>query len=423
MQRIGITFIRMFAFAMAGSSYLGPIRNDILLNAKECSTNWDSLAKAYKTLSTLKFGLSWVVTIVTSVIGYFSLSKLMVSYDGSSSIWIAFSVFQLTTLFSFIFHRYSVMLHGMNYVALAARCEMIIGLLSVVIGYCCLFLSGGIVALVIGMQVVQLIKFLVLRIMLRKIESGKVASFGVWGWNREVFLWAWEPTWKGIVIAFTDMGVLQISGVVITGFLIPSEVASYLLTMNLTQMVVQVSAVPFNSITPRLAQMISVSDTTNLRVLFLKRVKISILLMGIGLGLLFSVGPWVLQMIDSNASLMPRNLLIIITILTLHRWFINFSGTICSLANNIVYINLEIVSFFVSISLIYYTINHFSIFSLLLSVYLPKILIMNILPGIKGSAYLKLLPLNYLSNIYLFIFISLALSLLLIFFTPKTFSI
>jgi hypothetical protein len=307
----------------------------------------------------------------------------------------------------------------MNYVALAARSEMIIGLLSVVVGYCCLFFSGGIVALVLGMQVVQLIKFLVFRLMLRKIQSGKVASFGVWGWNREVIRWAWEPTWKGIVIAFTDMGVIQISGVVITGILIPSEVASYLLTMNLTQMVVQVSAVPFNSITPRLAQMISVSDTSNLRVLFLKRVKISILLMGIGLGFLFSVGPWVLQIIDSNASLMSRNLLIILTILTLHRWFINFSGTICSLANNIVFIGLEILSFIVSVSLIYYTINHFSIFSLLLSVFLPKILIMNILPGIKGAAYLKLLPINYLSNIYIYIFISMILSLLLITLSPK----
>ena len=138
MQRIGITFVRMFSFAMAGSSYLGPIRQDNLSNSKESSTNWDSLAKAYKTLSTLKFGLSWIVTLVTSIIGYIALNNLMVSYESSSHIWIAFSIFQLSTLVSFIFHRYSVLLRGMNYVALAARNEMIISLLSVVVGYCCI---------------------------------------------------------------------------------------------------------------------------------------------------------------------------------------------------------------------------------------------------------------------------------------------
>jgi len=404
--RIGLSFSRMFSFAMGGASDLGPIRRNRVAKS-EGNPNWEVFEQAYGTLGSLNAVLGFVNVFIAASMGWFGLSNLLDGYAGSATIWFAFAIMQASSLVTFIFQRFSVALNGMNYIALVARWGMIFGLLSVFLGSITLLLGGGIIALVCVMQTLVICDVLRSYFLLHYVESGRVARFTAWGFDGRVFKWAWEPSWKGVIIAFTDLGVVQLSGIIAARVFSAGELASYLLTLRLVQTVAQLSSVPVHSITPKLARLIASDNCPEMRQVFLSRVRMSLILMGVGLGFLLALGPLLLGLIGSNVVLIPRDILLVLAGLTLHRWFCNFSGTPCSIANNIVYIGREAMAGLIAILLIFLWPTDFDILSLLLVAYLPKILILNVAPGVIGASYLRMRAPSYLAQLYAYTSLSL----------------
>ena len=115
-MRLGLTFSRMFAFAMGGASNLASIKGR-REQENEGQPNWEAFGRAYGTIGSLNLGIGWVNVLIAVGMGLYGLSNILEGYDGVGRIWTAFGLMQLIALLGFIFQRYSIALQGMNYVA------------------------------------------------------------------------------------------------------------------------------------------------------------------------------------------------------------------------------------------------------------------------------------------------------------------
>ena len=252
-QRLRVTFARMFAFAMGGSSNLAPIEGK-RAKENEGKPNWVIFERAFGTIGSINLGIGWFNVLIAMVMGWFGLSNLLIGYETKGVIWLSFALMQGSSLLNFIFQRYQVALQGMNYVALSNRWGIIFSLISIAAGSMTLWLNGGMVTLVLVMQFFSVVGVFVNRILLNTVEEGRVMRFRQYGFDREVFGWAWEPTWKGMLVAFSGNGVVQVASILASGRFPVSEVSSYLFTTRMLQTFQVVSFAPFGAVIPLMSR-------------------------------------------------------------------------------------------------------------------------------------------------------------------------
>ena len=418
-QRLGLSFSRMFAFAMGGSSNLAPIKEK-RTQENQGKPNWLVFERAYGTIGIINLGVGWLNVLIACAMGWFGLSNLLEGYEAKGVIWLAFALMQLTSLLGFIYQRYAVALRGMNYIALVNRWNIAFSLISLAAGILTLWLGGGMIMLVIVMQSFVLIGVLRSRFLLKQVEGGRVSRFKAYAFDSEVFKWGWEPTWKGMLTSFADLGVVQLGGIAFARVGSASDVASYLLSIRLAQTVVQISGAPFNSLQPLFGRLLASGETEKLRKLYFQRAAYSLLLMGLGLSVIILTGDWLLQIIGSQVGLISQTNLLLLGALILHKWFINYQGAICGAANNILMIRSSIISLMITLALLF-LMPTYGITFYLLACWLPRIIIFNVRPGMLGAHLLNLTPLKFNLRIYMYALISCA-SLLLSYLITRQFS-
>lgn len=313
-QRLGGTFSRMFAFAMGGLSNLSPIKSK---RAKENDgkPNWKAFERAYGTIGSLNLGIGWINTLVAFGMGWFGLNNILSGYEAKGSIWLAFGLLQFSSLLSFSFQRYLIALQGMNYIALTNRWNILFSLVSVLFGFITLWCGGGIIALVIVMQFFVVIGVFRNRFLLHKVEDGRVIHFKQYGFDREVFRWAWEPTWKGMLVAFSGNGVMQITAVLASGRLPVGELSNYLFTIRIWQTIQLVSFAPFGTVTPLMSRYLANSEYSLLRQLVFQRSLLTLGCLFTGLLGLSLFGNYALGFLDTNIKFLTGSSMLALVVL------------------------------------------------------------------------------------------------------------
>ena len=77
--RLSLTFTRMLAFAMGGASNLAPITGKTE-RVKNGQPNWYAFERAYGTVSSLNFGISWLNVLLALAFGWYAFRNLLVDY-------------------------------------------------------------------------------------------------------------------------------------------------------------------------------------------------------------------------------------------------------------------------------------------------------------------------------------------------------
>ena len=416
-SRLGLSYTRMFSYAMGGASNLSPIRGK-RSKAEEGGPNWAVFERAYGTIGSLNLFTSLANVSLAFLMGWFALDGMLSGHPESSAVWIAFSIIQFGAFVNFVFMRYSLALKGMNFVALTGRWNSIFSLLSVFAASAVLWMDFGMVVLASVMQGFTLLGILRSRFILKHVEQGRVLGFKPYGFDREVFAWSWEPTWRGMISHFANLSVIQIGSVVYARAGSPAEIASYLLTLRVVQIVVQISGAPFNSVQPLMARLMSAGDSVALRRLYLERVFYSLVLLGLGLGAAAVVGNPLLGLIGSEVSLLSRGEYFVLSVLVLHQWYINYSASIAGIGNNYIMFWNGVASSVVSITIFYFLPSTMTGLYVAMAAWLPRILILNIRPGIIGAKYLELSPVRYLSRLYGYVVFALILVLVGVLLMP-----
>ncbi|WP_309398970.1 hypothetical protein [Cerasicoccus maritimus] len=344
-MRLGLTFSRMLAFAMGGRTNLSSIKTAVPARMVTSSgPAWAAFARAYGMAGTLSLGVGLVNIFLALGMGWFALDNLLADYDGDSMVWLAFIVMQLSSLVIFSFQQFRVALIGMNYVPLVNRWSVVFGTFSCLAGAIALLCDSGLLWLVI---VVQL--FLVLEIVrdwriLRRVEGGRVASFRLFSLDREVFHWAWEPTYKGLLAFGSVYGSTQAVGILLTKSWDPALISAYFLTLRLVDTVVRFSIAPFVSVTPKLSTMMASGEHHNALAIARIRVAVGLSIMAVGFLCILIVVPPLLKFIGSKVTILQSEALAVITASILQYRYGNLIAGLAGVGNVILYWKEEFIS-------------------------------------------------------------------------------
>ena len=387
-QRLGLTFSRMFAFAMGGASNLAPIKG-ARKQENEGQPNWKAFERAYGTVGSLNFGIAWLNVLIALGMGWFGLNNLLDGYEAKATIWLSFAVMQATALIGFIYQRYSIALVGMNYVALSNRWDIIFSLLSVIAGSLTLYLSDNLLVLVGVMQSLSLLGLVRAWLLLRFVEEGRVARMKSYTFDREVFGWAWEPTWKGFVGQFGQMGSLQLTAIIYTAYGTKGEVASYLFALRMMQTISQIAQAPFSAVQPQMSRLRSLGQTGELRSLILERASFTLGLTLLGIltgGLLF---PFAMDFIESSISFVSTSAWFLLGALTLLMRFNVLCCAVSAIGNEMIYFWEMTAAAVISAGALLMLSNSWGVFTPILTSTIPLILILNFRPVFKARSILS----------------------------------
>ena len=378
----------MFAFAMGGASNLAPIKG-AREQENEGKPNWKAFERAYGTVGSLNFGIAWLNVLIALGMGWFGLNNLLDGYEAKATIWLSFAVMQATALVGFIYQRYSIALVGMNYIALSNRWDIIFSLLSVIAGSLTLYLSDNLLVLVGVMQSLSLLGLVRAWLLLRSVEEGRVARMKSYSFDREVFGWAWEPTWKGFVGQFGQMGSLQLTAIIYTAYGTKSEVASYLFALRMMQTISQIAQAPFSAVQPQMSRLRSLGQTGELRSLILERASFTLGLTLLGIlagGLLF---PFAMDFIESSISFVSTSAWFLFGALTLLMRFNILCCAVSAIGNEMIYFwEMALAACFSGLALMMVQ-NQINIYGPILTSMLPLVLILNFGPALRAKQILQ----------------------------------
>lgn len=387
-QRLGLTFSRMFAFAMGGASNLAPIKG-AREQENDGQPNWKAFERAYGTVGSLNFGIAWLNVLIALGMGWFGLNNLLDGYEAKATIWLSFAVMQATALVGFIYQRYSIALVGMNYVALSNRWNIIFSLLSVIAGSVTLYLSDNLLVLVGVMQSLSLLGLVRAWLLLRSVEEGRVARMKSYSFDREVFGWAWEPTWKGLIWNFAVFGNMQITGIIYTSFANPDEVGTMLFCLRIMQTINEIAQVPFMSKQPYFSRLMGAGDLENLYKVTERSIICSMCIASVGIILAGAMLPFFLVLVGSNICFLNLDTWLIFGYLSMLVRLLVWTCSISAIGNNVIFYWEALLSSCISISsllLCAYFQDQISPLTPILTSLLPFIIILNLKPFRRVSA-------------------------------------
>jgi hypothetical protein len=386
-QRLGMTFSRMFAFAMGGASDLSPIKGK-REQENGGQPNWEAFGRAYGTIGTLNLAIAGVNVLMAFGMGWFGLNNIIEGYEGKAVIWWAFALLQAVSFFGYIFQRYGIALTGMNYVALANRWNMVFSILSVFAGSLTLFFGGGMIALVLVMQAFAVLGILRSRYLLSAVEEGRVLKFRPYGFEKQILAWAWTPTWKGFIEQFGVQGSLRLTAIIYTSFASKQEVASFLFALANVQTITQIAQAPFSAVMPMMSKLMATGDMRSLHRIVRARTAIALGLLAagvIGFGVMI---PFALEFIESNIPYISLDAWFLLGGLTLLQRFNVLSCAVSAVGNEIIYYREAMIATVLGALTLLVLKNVWGVYTPILTSILPPLIIMNIGPLRKSAEIL-----------------------------------
>ncbi|GHC06839.1 hypothetical protein [Cerasicoccus arenae] len=383
-QRLNLTFTRMLAFAMGGATSLAPIEGK-RVQKNDGTANWPLFERAFGVIGVMTLVVSLVNVLVAYLMAWFGLGNILQGASDSHGLWIAFGILQATSFFQFTFLNYQIALQGMNHVAIVNRWSVVWGIFSTIAGSIAVYAGGGIIALVIVMQLTALIGTFWNRQMLHLVEGGRARFFRIFRFDQEVFHWSWGPTWKGLLGQFGMVGSVQLSGVLYSAYASKGELASYLFALRMIQTLTQMAQAPFIAVQPLMSRLRSMNDIEALRNIVLKRGGLSLLLLLLGIIAFGVVLSPILELIGSNMQFISRPAWFLLGLLVLVVRFDVFCTLVCAVGNEMVFYWDVAVAALVGLACLFIIQNQLGYYGPILASLLPNILILNWRPYRKAA--------------------------------------
>jgi O-antigen/teichoic acid export membrane protein len=295
-------------------------------------------------------------------------------------IWAAFGVTQLTSLLSFIYQRYSIALQGMNYIALSNRWQIIFTLVGILVGAVALTLGANMLILILVMRPLTLLGLLRNRFLLGHVEHGRVLTLKGYGFDREVFNWAWPPAWKGFIVQFSLIGSGQIASIIYTGIGTKADVASYLFAVRIMDVIDQIARAPVYSVGPLMSRLSAAGEVDALRKLVNQRMRIALSLLACVCLFAAVLMPVLLKLIGSNINFIPQSIWLMLGALLMLSRFNLLSMLIASVGNQVFFYWRSLLATGVgAVSLMYWG-EEAGLAGPILASYAPLIILLNFAP-------------------------------------------
>lgn len=373
--RISLTLSRMISMARGGASDLSPIKKAV--GGGDSSPNWEAIIRVFRCMGLLQLLVVFVSVSFASLIGYFTLSNLLTGDPDAQAVWTAFWLMQGSSLLYGCFGHYPITLRGLGHVALVNRWATISALLSVLGGCAILSLNGGIVGLVITMQVLGGLVLFCNWWLIRSVDNGALHHAGRPLWNGQIWKWAWGPLWKGFLAQLSTQGLMQISALIFSIYATTAGLASFLFSLSLMRTLQQFAMTPFSSQQPRFTRLMSSGRLDELRNVMSQRIAISqgLLLLGVlGIGI---VGPTLLTLMGSNIQLLGLWAWLALGGVFLYERFNTFNLAVSAVGNNMLMYWHLLASGACTLLMLWFVTPLWGVWGIIAALAVPSAIIMN----------------------------------------------
>ncbi len=299
-----LTFTRVIAYGMGGASIheLTDFRNIVNTKNSLGQPNWKTIEQICSTMNPVYFRLTFISISVLAIFGTLVLRKPIEATANTSSAWLSWFIILFAFIFTLWGNQYNAYLQGVNQVALLRKWEMFTSLGAIATSCVVLLLGGGLLGLVIANQSWLILNILRNRWLCGLVEEGYFKKIQGNRINPDILKAVWPSSWRSALGVLMTYGLVQISGIIYAQVGSASEVASYLLSLRLIQVVSQFSQAPFYSKLPALAKLRSEGNVDQQIKIAQRGMSLSYWSYTLGFVLLGILGQPLLQLINSNAE-------------------------------------------------------------------------------------------------------------------------
>lgn len=257
------TFSRLFSYALGGVG----IEHMLVIQCKTSTADQHQPAcDPAPAVSRVFAALRWIYPrLAVGSVALFSVGGTVMLREPIShcpdprSMWLAWAAVLVGAYAGIVGNAFSVVLQGMNEVALQKRLDIALGIAQVLSCFAVLAFGGGILALVLAYQAWTVIGVLANRILVGQCFSYlKLVRPRL---DRDVLSVLWPSAWRSGIGVLMSHGLIQASGLVYSQLVSARELASYLLALRVITMVSQVSQAPFYSKLPELARLHALGES------------------------------------------------------------------------------------------------------------------------------------------------------------------
>jgi O-antigen/teichoic acid export membrane protein len=296
------TFSRVLAYAMSGATEIQDYRDATTHESIAAQPNWTLVSRIYSTMSHIYLWLAagWVFLLATG--GAWAVGALVNKAEHPTFAWIAWGMVVAVSAIRVYGSKYVSYLWGLNEVALVRRWEIVTGALSIVASFAVLIFHGGLLSLVVVTQGAGLLSVVILRHLARRVEGGRLDAEESKVLDRAILYAVWPSVWRSGIGVLMGAGLFQGTGIIYARLGSPDDVASYLLALNLMNVVAQFSQAPFYSKLPLLARLRAEGQLEKQVWLAQRGMRLSFWTLVIGILGIGILGPTTLVVLQANAK-------------------------------------------------------------------------------------------------------------------------
>lgn len=306
------TFSRVVSYAFNGLQSLADVESG--QHKGDGKPNWDLMKRLYGTINYTYLIISFIVLIVIFGFTYFPFKNVIEKTSEHGQLWIAYYLYISSVFVAFFSRKFDAVIIGTNNIVLINRWDIINNLLVTITSLLAVYFNLQLYWL----AAIQLLFSLLLvsrdYYLERIICDGNFKKFKFFSFDKEIFNWCWQPTWRSGVLILCSAGINQATGLIYSNVSDAAQLAAYLLTLKLITTISQFSQAPFYSKLPIFTGLRIKNSLNELTETTATSMRKSLWIYSIGACSLILIGNWCLHLIGSKAALVNSNVLILIAL-------------------------------------------------------------------------------------------------------------
>lgn len=273
--------------------------------------NYKLLGQLVQTSFIIYFILGLISLILFFTIGYFTSENLISKQPNIEEAYITFGLLSVFAFFYIMQLRWVGLIQGLGHLAKQKRVELVFGLIRIVLSIVAIVLGYG----VLGVVVAMLFSVVVAHILYKKMFYAYLPKKSIKEYqlfSKDILQKLIPSAWKQSVLAWGSYLIYQGTVILAVQLNDVKLIASYLLTLQVVNLLIRVSNAPAYSYYPNISKAMANRDTSAFKSLLFRSLKISLGLYILGAITIYFLGNYILELIGANAFLISGGLLVLI---------------------------------------------------------------------------------------------------------------
>ena len=248
------TFYRCIAFAMGGAT-----RNDLIASReappreRSNQPNWQTVAEIFSVMVYIYALLAVVFLVGFLIVGTIAVYPAIEGLTDPNTVWAGWPIIGVAAALSFFGSLFGTYLQGVDRIAVSKRWDTLIQAGNVSTMLLTLLLGGGLATLLLLSQFWAVLGVVRNWLLCRSVHGGHLRTFRLLPYDGALFSAVFKPSWRSGVGTIASFGGAKLCIILFTRTLNADEAATILLAVQLLDLLVAFSMVPFYVRLPQFA--------------------------------------------------------------------------------------------------------------------------------------------------------------------------